>query len=543
MSISRVALFAAAGLFVGGVAMPSAKAADLGGDCCADLEERVADLEATTARKGNRRMSLTVTGQVNRMVMWYDDGGKSDTYFGLDNTNSSSRFSFLGEAKVTSKVSVGFDITIEIEAGGTSSKSSQFDEDGRISSTGGWGIGNMASLNTVNQDAYFGDARRASWWIEHKDVGRLTVGRQEGAGAVTTIDLGGISVIASSSFGLIGGGTLLRSNNDGQLSSMSLANLVDPAAAQGRQEMIRYDSPTIGGFIVSASIGESANEPTWGAMLRYAGEFSGVRIAAGIGYETSRDKATGTFFDQDSASAGAYDGIEPDTKAWGASLALMHVPSGLFVQGQYIAADFGAVTSDGYWGASSIGSGTNCNVGNAGAPVPYTPGDAFASACAGSGNKKDSSQWQIQGGITKNWTGLGNTALYAEYGESKGWGARDGGRDYGSEGMNGTPFLPSVGNTNFVGFKNVTDTKVEMFGIGLVQNIDAAATELYIGWRHFDAKVTGEEWSCSGGVSGSGAAVPAGGGGAGGTQCGNAVESTPDLQAVDIIAAGARIKF
>jgi hypothetical protein len=27
-----------------------ARAADLGGDCCADLEERIAELEATTAR-------------------------------------------------------------------------------------------------------------------------------------------------------------------------------------------------------------------------------------------------------------------------------------------------------------------------------------------------------------------------------------------------------------------------------------------------------------------------------------------------------------
>ena len=60
---SRLALIAAAGLFAGGVAMPSAKAADLGGDCCADLEERVAELEATTARKGNRKMSLTITAR------------------------------------------------------------------------------------------------------------------------------------------------------------------------------------------------------------------------------------------------------------------------------------------------------------------------------------------------------------------------------------------------------------------------------------------------------------------------------------------------
>src|SRR6187401_3324507 len=100
-STSTVALAAAAGFFVGGVAVPSAKAADLGGDCCADLEERVAELEAATARKGNRRMSLTVSGQVTRVVLWYDDGKDSKTYYGLDNTNSSSRFIFNGSTRVT----------------------------------------------------------------------------------------------------------------------------------------------------------------------------------------------------------------------------------------------------------------------------------------------------------------------------------------------------------------------------------------------------------------------------------------------------------
>ena len=39
-------------------------AADLGGNCCADLEERIAELEATTGRKGNRAISLTLTGFV-----------------------------------------------------------------------------------------------------------------------------------------------------------------------------------------------------------------------------------------------------------------------------------------------------------------------------------------------------------------------------------------------------------------------------------------------------------------------------------------------
>ncbi|HEU4380550.1 MAG TPA: hypothetical protein VFR73_18420, partial [Hyphomicrobiaceae bacterium] len=72
------------------MAVPSAKAADLGGDCCADLEERVAELEATTARKGNRKMSLTVYGHVNRSIMYFNDGGRSNTFIGLDNHNSAS---------------------------------------------------------------------------------------------------------------------------------------------------------------------------------------------------------------------------------------------------------------------------------------------------------------------------------------------------------------------------------------------------------------------------------------------------------------------
>ena len=59
----------AAGLLVGGLATSSASAADLGGNCCADLEERIAELEATTARKGNRKVSLTVSGWVAEQVM------------------------------------------------------------------------------------------------------------------------------------------------------------------------------------------------------------------------------------------------------------------------------------------------------------------------------------------------------------------------------------------------------------------------------------------------------------------------------------------
>jgi len=436
---------------VGGMAMPSAKAADLGGDCCADLEERVAELEATTARKGNRKMSLTITGQVHRMVLWWNDGKDSNTYYGLDNTNSSSRFSFTGTAKVTPTVSMGFDITIEIEAGGTSSKVSQFDEDGKVGAQiNGAGAG---SFNTQNTDAYFGDARRAAFWIEDKNLGRLTVGRYESAGAITTIDLAGISAGASASMVLVNGSFLIR-DKAGNYTGISWANIGDPSSNQGRTELIRYDSPTFAGFVLSASIGEAGDY--WGVMLRYAGEFSGFRVAAGVGYEDATDKPTnvGPVPGGQAGLAGPANLVDAgEVKAWGAGLSVLHVPSGLFAQGHYMAANFdnpnpatNPVT--GYWGQVK--------------------------------DHKDSTQWLVQAGITKNWFGFGNTALFGEYSKSNDWGAGDGaGRNFSVASIPGA-----------VAVNGVTSTELTVYGAGITQNIDAAATELYLNWRHFSADIT-----------------------------------------------------
>ena len=47
-------------------------AADLGSSCCADLDARVAELEATLARRGNRRVGLEVYGLVNEALLGAD---------------------------------------------------------------------------------------------------------------------------------------------------------------------------------------------------------------------------------------------------------------------------------------------------------------------------------------------------------------------------------------------------------------------------------------------------------------------------------------
>jgi hypothetical protein len=75
----------------------------------------------------------------------------------------------------------------------------------------------------------------------------------------------------------------------------------------------------------------------------------------------------------------------------------------------------------------------------------------------------------------------------------------------------------------------VTDTELTVWGLGIVQNLDAAATELYLGWRHYSADVT-----CNGS------------GGTTATTCDGAAGGTSHklgVQDLDIVAGGARVKF
>jgi hypothetical protein len=110
------------------MSVTSASAADLGGDCCSDLEERVAELEATTARKGNRKVSLTISGWVNEEAMYWDDGSESNVYVGT-NKLEQSRFRFVGEARIAPDWSAGYTIEIGVN-GGSSNTWGQDNPDG-----------------------------------------------------------------------------------------------------------------------------------------------------------------------------------------------------------------------------------------------------------------------------------------------------------------------------------------------------------------------------------------------------------------------------
>ena len=281
-SASRLALVAAAG-----VLSTNAYAADLGGDCCADLEERVAELEATTARKGTRKTSLEVYGHLNKIILGWNDSVNRNVALGIDNVNQSTRFGFRGNAKISPQVSAGYQIVIEQNSGGRSTNINQFQDKGAVS--GVLPIAGAANAGAANTNGYrnnnFGadDAaitmREANWWIESKSVGRLTVGRfVGGAGPQGAIDLGGIGLTVAGGSSTVGSGMIFRTNqtstgivNAQTASATSIAqngtgtgttnftgytigNTTDLAGNYStRQNGLQYTSPVLAGFTVTAS--------------------------------------------------------------------------------------------------------------------------------------------------------------------------------------------------------------------------------------------------------------------------------------------------
>lgn len=411
---SRFAIAAAAGVLLGGLALTPAQAADLGGDCCADLEERVAELEATTVRKGNRVVSLTLTGRVGHSMLFWDDGDSSDVYFG-ENNNGRSYFRMLGSAKIDPDVTAGYILEIDTSHNRTVG-ANQNDDDG-------------SDLFGISDAALYLDSKR---------LGRLTLGKYDIAnGSITSINLGDHSLVAdpgledyAAGFFLKVGGVTLTGARWGTF----LLGEMDAQVFEPNQ--LRYDTPTFAGFTASASVGE---DDLWGIALRYAGEFGGFRVAAGIGYEECHD-------------AGNCGGAEPETVAGSASI--LHVPTGLFLT---------------FSGASRENNKSS----------------------------RETDHWYISGGLNKKMISLGNTKIYGEYGEFDDTGT--------SITASSTQTAPAGGGaiTTVTTSYTLSNVDTQVWGLGIVQEIDAAAMSLGLGYRHYEGDAT-----C---VSGS-AACPAGAG-------------------------------
>ncbi len=350
MTTSRFAIAAVATALMGS----SALAADLGGNCCADLEERIAELEATTVRKGNRKVSVELSGWVGHNVMHWDDGIRSDMYIG-DGGNIFSRFRFKGSAKISSRFSAGFLYEFGVN------------------------VNNIGSTNQTTGGDDLGGAsapllRDSTVWLRDAHLGMVKLGHGSTAtDNLVLIDLGGVSAAGTPDIGLYIGGMFITTSAG--YTGTTWGSQITGAESwdTSRRNHILYESPALHGFTLQAAVAE---DNFWDIALRYAGEFNGVRIAAGIGYseDTELNAATG-------ALDCATNCNEKETQFKG-SLSVLHVPTGLF---------------------------TNFAAGTRERDVAGTDGDF----------------WHITAGLARNHFGIGNTVLFGEYGEHNALGSTD----------------------------------------------------------------------------------------------------------------------
>lgn len=282
-------------------ATSSAQAADLGGNCCADLEERIAELEATTAKKGNRKVSLQVYGQVNVALTSIDSDFFDKTSVNNAAGDSENTFvGFSGRAQVSTDISAGYVLEIQARE-----------------------LGLLGAVSSGLEP----DVRQSFFWLRSENLGTIALGLQ----GTATNDFDRITTantsVASRPFSLQ------------PISDWYLTGL-DYGLDGGYRNAVRYITPTWNGFTVSAAwsaaeagidgISSGDAGDTWDAALRYANEFGGFKLAAGIGYRHDEDLSVNI---AGITTIALGDVTERDTFLVSGSA--MHIASGLFLSVYY----------------------------------------------------------------------------------------------------------------------------------------------------------------------------------------------------------------
>jgi len=423
------------------MAASGAKAADLGGDCCADLEERVAELEATTARKGNRKVSLTISGWVSQQLMYFDNGAVDDVYVTDIGSTIASHVKFSGSAQITPDVLAGYVLHLET-----------MNSDPITAGNPAWRANGPYAYGITSDDTLQNNAVKALysyWFLKSKSMGQVMVGHIPAASEHAAMLIDGSGSLLQANWTPLNGLGIALSKNGQELNldAMGFPTLVPnvgfPLGAAmwcGSTSLptggncapipmngVRYDSPTLGGFSASATWGE---DDFWDVALRYAGEHGGFKVAATATYNWNGDEGSYTGFN---TVTGLSNVVKRDASYFQVGAYLQHVSSGLFLYGAY-------------------GKEDNDNV---------------LDTAVKTANQPSGDVWYVKAGLRRNWNSLGATVLYGEYSERN------------------DMFHPDL-----IGF-GVTGSNLTQWGLGAVQEIDAAAMSLWLTYKNYDASFEG----------------------------------------------------
>lgn len=410
-------------------AVSNALAADLRAACCADLEERIAELERTAVQHGNRKVNLMVSGQINKAITFWDDGVVTDAY-AVDNDFAQSRIRFQGKGEITKGWEAGFWLEFGFDSASSDSVS-QFDP--KAIDLGA----------TAGEDGI--EVRPARWFIRSDDYGQLWVGR--GSTAQDNLYKWANLGRAYSDAELHYNGRFALRRSDGAIAfsgtnpDTAITRIWDDLANNldlSRTNNVRYDTPTIAGFMLSASYSPGISD----VALRYTEKFGDYTVNWGIGYLLDTDvsgfeRRTGQPVDPSARGNETQDIV--------GSAGFLEKESGLYV---YSAFGWRKIDDQGFLASST----------------------AFSAL----GEQGDwASYFYIQSGINREFISCGPTNVHVDYGIYQDW----------FRGSTIT-FNPGAPDQQRLG---ITGSTVTRWGFGITQNIEAAEADLYAVFSHYSA--------------------------------------------------------
>jgi len=210
-------------------------------------------------KTGNPKANIKIYGQVNKAVLYSDDGDDTNLYL-VDNDNSSTRVGLLATIKPSQRVEIGSRIEVEYQTNAS----------------------NEVNQNDTRVDDTDFDKRHLDLWVDANNIGKFSLGWGSTASDGTSeVDLSGTGVVGYSSVGSMAGGQLFYDSDANALSETRIGSVFNNMDGLGRDERIRYDSPTFNGFTGSASyIADGGGD----FAVRYAAKMEGFKLAAAAAF-------------------------------------------------------------------------------------------------------------------------------------------------------------------------------------------------------------------------------------------------------------------
>ena len=211
-------------------------------------------------------VNVKLSGQVNRAIMFADDGEASDILH-VDNDNSSTRFRFTGSEKIGNGVTAGVVWEVQMESNTSSGVT--------IKQAGDIGGG---SFTERKMDIFF-----SGGW------GKVTFGQGDGAGNGTIErDLSGTVVAALASRQTVGGSIVYRTSAGGASAAGDVNDNYNHLDAFSRTDRIRYDTPTLGPGIVGSV--SASNNDTWEVAGSIRTSLAGGKLDGALHYASGDNR-------------------------------------------------------------------------------------------------------------------------------------------------------------------------------------------------------------------------------------------------------------